>query len=380
MKIAILTHTLGLNYGGVLQCYALTSVLRDMGHEVVVLNRRFPVSAYLKWLRVVSMLKCFVLRYVLRHKEVAVSFPLGYYYITNANDKQCNEGMMRFVRKHIPLSKSLSSTAALEAFCKDKSIDAFIAGSDQVWREKYVPSIEDYFFGFLPTTDRRKRIAYAASFGTSDRPISAEKLPVCKELASRFSFISVREQSGIALVRDYFGKEAHWVLDPTLLLDASRYRFRQSSPVDVELGCYILDKSEEKERIMQSVEQALNLHRTEIGMNTDSRRAKYGSMEHWLNFFADAQFIVTDSFHGCVFSIINNRPFVCIVNAERGADRFSSLFECFGLHDRMVASLAEYEAKKEMLLHQPIDYDRVNQIREEKRTECLALLKSALEA
>ena len=97
-------------------------------------------------------------------------------------------------------------------------------------------------------------------------------------------------------------------------------------------------------------------------------------IEQWIKGFMDADFVVTDSFHGTVFSIIFNKPFVAIVNKERGAARFTSLLNMFGLSDRLVYSIDDIEK----IYSKSIDYDHVNDVLRSKRIESLEFIYSNL--
>lgn len=273
----------------------------------------------------------------------------------------------RFVRENIHLTKPLRSSGALAKWVKYCGYDCIVVGSDQVWREIYSPDIEDFFLGFLPEDDKRLKITYAASFGTADSPISEAHLENCVRLAKRFDALSVRERSGVEILKDTFGLEARLVLDPTLLLTAEQYRFPVENTMAGGIVSYILDETDDKDSIIGQVAQSLGLNETKVRIS--SRSANAGtllkpSVEEWLAAFATADFVVTDSFHGCVFSIINHKPFIAIANKDRGLERFTSLLGSFGLMDRLVFDHEEFEKKKSQIL-QPIDYEPVNSKRQE---------------
>lgn len=165
MKIAILTLPIGFNYGGVLQCYALCSVLRGMGHDVSVLNLSIEdrVPLKVKVLRCGSLVKCCYLRYIKRQKEIGVSNPFRNAYFKDQRWKLWHLAMKDFIREKIHLTQTLYNSDELSAYCKAHSFDAYIVGSDQVWREIYTKNITDYFLGFLPQENQQKKIVYAAS-------------------------------------------------------------------------------------------------------------------------------------------------------------------------------------------------------------------------
>ena len=387
-KIAILTQPLCSNYGGILQCYALQTVLERMGCDVTVLNRQGvpqKLTFLLFVLRCVSMLKCVFRRHVLGRKEWYVQKP----WAENYAPYRAQEGLwgnprflQAFVREHIHQTKPLFSSQELGQAAEDGQFDSFVVGSDQVWREEYAPEITDYFLGFLPESDRRPKVAYAASFGLERVGISDEKLERCRQLAQRFTAVSVREQSAVRLAKEVLAVDARWVLDPTLLLPAEDYQFagRSKGKNWAGVATYILDGNEAKSQVVSDVSKTFSLSVKAINFSMLSEDIQSDDMlpvEEWLRAFAQADFVVTDSFHGCVFSIIHRKPFIAIANGERGIDRFNSLLGYFGLQDRLVFSMEDYRQKRSSLLA-PINFAPVAEKLAQAQETSLAFLKEAL--
>lgn len=143
---------------------------------------------------------------------------------------------------------------------------------------------------------------------------------------------------------------------------------------------YILDGNESKIRVVRDVACSLSLHVQEINLVPKGEAGALVDMlpmESWLDAFAQADFVVTDSFHGCVFSIINRKPFIAIANRERGLTRFVSLLSQLGLMDRLVFSEEEYCQKRSALLA-PIDFAPVAEKLAQAQESSLAFLKEAL--
>lgn len=388
MKLAIITQPLFDNYGGILQCYALQTILQRMGHEVEVLKRRGPkerLSLWLFLLRCVSVIKCIIRRYILGQKQWAIIKPWATWYVPDKRQRKTSvhrKFLRRFIHEHIHQSSPLTSTDDMARWANTHPCDAFVVGSDQVWRGAYNADVTESFCSFLPDTDPRRRIVYAASFGTEYVDISPEKLPECRRLAQFFSAVSVREQSAIRLAKEALGIEPQWVLDPTMLLTADDYRslWQHEESQWEGITTYVLDASEEKSQIQQDVAQALSLPVNALllpPINQDGKPVDMIPVEAWLKAFAQASFVITDSFHGCVFSIIHRKPFIAIANRERGIDRFTSLLGYFGLMDRLIFSLEEYQQKRTSLLT-PIDYVPIVQKHEEARAASLTFLREAL--
>lgn len=383
MRIAILTQPLSNNYGGILQAYALQNVLRSMGHEVVVLDRRpaYP-SVGLILRRSLSWVKCLVRKYVLRQQDVNISNPLLEHYTLDKAWTYDDSALRSFIRDEIALTSPLRSSAAMRRYVKTHGIGAVVVGSDQVWREAYTPCITDFFLGFLPPDSRVRRIAYAASFGTESEPISAERLPQCVDLARKFDFISVREEAGLRLMHDVFGLDAHLVLDPTLLLPVEAYRtlISKENVRPSGLVSYVLDENDEKQRMITTLKDETGLSHTELLLFPFRCRCadpRCVSISEWLSALAEADFIVTDSFHGCVFSILFRKRFVAVGNQRRGLSRFQTLLHTFGLEDRLVLSYEEFEQKRGALMMAP-DYENVHSRLAERKEECLQWLRGLL--
>ena len=213
---------------------------------------------------------------------------------------------------------------------KRKSIaeaDAIVVGSDQVWRPKYSNNIYE---AFLRDVKKKsiKRVAYAASFGVNEWEYTAKQTRVCSALAKKFDFISVREKSGVKLCKEHLGVDATWVLDPTLLLDKLDYLdLCKNVPESSEkyLAAYVLGINENVKRECEEKAKERGLI---LKMFSADSNASY-TIPEWLAMFRDASYVVTDSFHGTVFSIIFGKEFKCIYNETRGAARFESLLNLY---------------------------------------------------
>lgn len=378
MKIGILTQPLRWNYGGIIQNWALQQVLRRMGHEpeMIFLELCEHSSAKLQVMRSLSFVKTLVKKYLFGQKCVYLHSPFDPRYKPNICYYYADSKFVKCIHKTAPLGYNVDLTRITNR----RGYEAFVVGSDQVWREEYSPRIQSYFLDFMPEDDKRKRIAYAASFGKERDYISPEKMPECSRLLGRFDAVSVREAEGVDIVRrDFDRHQVEKVLDPTLLLSATDYEAliapddRHSSPY---IASYILDPDYDKTTILTQLATDKNLPISEISI--DIRPEGMPTVSQWLANFADADFVVTDSFHGCVFSIIFGKPFIAIANAERGLGRFVSLLSEFGLMSRLVYNFDDFSPKRQHLL-EPLDYSPVHQRHDVLRHHSLSWLKNALE-
>lgn len=342
MKIAIMTQPLGTNYGGIMQAWALQQVLKKQGHEVVTIDRQPDDRGCLYHL---LRLGYRTVQKALGRRKAPINlekhFPEIFQH-TNA-----------FVQQHLSMSEPLDSTEKLKAHFEREQYDAVIVGSDQTWRPMYSPNIGNFFLDFLQDKNI-KRIAYASSFGVDEWEFTEDQTKYCAPLARKFDAISVREDSGISLCKKYLGVDAEHVLDPTLLVDRSTYQALfegKEMPDKKGIYTYILDKSEWKSQVVELAKKELNLpqfshqpkEKYSDNMVGDWKSCLMPSVEDWLKGFSDADFVITDSFHGTVFSIIFEKPFISLVNKERGGARFYSLLKNFGFENRAISSFDNQE-------------------------------------
>jgi len=374
MKIGILTHELGINYGGLLQNYALQQVLMLMGHDPITLNHK-KSNPYTVPIKIGSLIK-----QILR-KARGVKENLRVW--TSSEEKAyIAQNITPFVDEKIVHTEPFLLSEIESHIPQD--LDAIIVGSDQVWNPSYMKSIEHFFLSDFVNSDIIK-IAYAASFGGNEW-LCNERVTLNLEcLAQKFNLITVREDSGVMLCKENLKIDATHVLDPTMLLTAEHYSSlspRNRKHNDKSLMTYILDNSIPKRQIITRVADKLGLEVNSVMPKSTFRKegpkgldkCVFPSVETWIQGFEDAEFVVTDSFHGTVFAIIFNKPFITIINRQRGADRFFSLLRQFGLEDRLIDINDNYLD----LIDKDIDYKRINSLLNIKREESLSLLKKGL--
>lgn len=338
MKIAILTQPLSTNYGGILQAWALQQVLIQMGHCPLTVDRKYNLRGTLS--RVPGQIKSFLQDIVLR--------PRGKTLYQRHLDYVC-EQQSAFISKNIRLSPRLDSDAALRHYFQSNRFDAVIVGSDQVWRPRYSPRLETYFLDFVDGMEgvRSKRLAYAASFGVDAWEYSAQQTAACSALARQFDGISVRESTAIDLCRLHLGVDAECVLDPTLLVDRENYVTSFCSGYEEGhkgLYTYLLDRDTFKAEVVSQVARTLDLptfgcqprERQSIVTRKELSQYQFPATDAWVRGFRDAEFVVTDSFHGTVFALIFEKPFIAIANHDRGSARFESLLRLVGMEDRLI--------------------------------------------
>lgn len=372
MRIGILSLVLHSNYGGILQSYALQTVLERMGHEVIVFNRR-PGRKKVKW---VQVLKRF------RHKLLGERIVVFSEAKLNREAPIVNKNIWNFRAKYIHefYIKSFEEI-------KELDIDCIVVGSDQVWRPKYFKEQwnENVANAFLSFTKgwNIKRVAYAASFGSETWEYSERETTEIQQAISLFDAVGVREYEGISLLKKHLSASASYVVDPTFLLTVNDYTdIVNSSPTPKSPGnllFYILDSSDVKTELLDFVSTQKGL--IPFSLNRDAlvltmpieKRIKPG-ISTWLRGFMDAVFVVTDSFHACVFSLIFNKPFVVVGNKDRGMARFHSLLLSFNQEFRLVNNKQEYIERHDIIHRSP----NVNEIIVKERRRALKYLNDSL--
>lgn len=355
-KVGILTFHFVDNHGAVLQAAALSLALRDLGHDPFFVD--YTPDHVERGGRLVVPKSAADLRgnaktIYLRLRSVAS--PL----IGNREKKAL---FAAFREKHLVLSTHGFRTVS-ELLNSPPQADIFITGSDQVWNKSQQYGFDPaYFLQFGGASVRR--MSYAASFGRGEMP--AQDLETIRPWLESLNAISVREVSGRALVADSCGRDATVVPDPTFLVDPAGF----VNPNTPDRGDYVFSYGLRTKRLIDSIQgmiaATLNVPviapQGSAGANPkNSPRFTVGPAE-WLALLQRSRFVVTNSFHGTVFSILFQKPFVTVAlpGAKAGYnERARNLLVALGLEHRMVAS-PECVSKRD-LVNAPIDWDDVQQ-------------------
>lgn len=333
MKIGIVTLPLHSNYGGILQAWALQTVLTRMGHDVKVIDRDFK-SRISDWFFLYP--KRILKKYVLKKNIPIFHEKLQYASYLN-NTVHTRSFMEKYIKRR--LVRNLSDI-------KKKEFDAYVFGSDQIWRPIYItqfyPKVTDAF-GQFANNWNVVRLSYAASFGVDDLgEFSNSEIEEVKKELHHFNAVSVRESDGVNICKKYFDIDAIHVLDPTLLISKEEYlNLVDSIPVSKNgILEYILDPDTEKETIVKNLQTNFD----ESIYSLLSHGKSQVSVEEWIAGFRDAKMVVTDSFHACVFSIIFQKPFIVIANPTRGFSRIKSLLEMFNLQHHLITEISQIKS------------------------------------
>jgi hypothetical protein len=248
--------------------------------------------------------------------------------------------------------------------------DWIILGSDQLWNVGFTDFDKTFFLDFVKG---KKKGAYAPSLGKDEWP--DEYKDEIKRYLADFSFIGVREKNSVNVVQELTGIPVHWSLDPTFLLNKEDW---SKIARKVERGDYIFEYSITKNPVIRTAAEKLSkmtgLPIIEHGgirkRVPTAKRMPHPSADTWLGYLMGAKYVVTDSFHGCAFSINTNTTFFAI--AIGNGARIYSILELFGLQDRLLKDGTEIDASKS------INWNPVNCILDDRRKECQEWLKNNL--
>lgn len=345
--IGILTFTEGNNFGQRLQNYALQSVLERMGYNVYTIRQSIPLKVLLRLAK--KTLK--------GHLSQAERIQKR-----NRDEKfrAFDEMNIHFYNRVMPFHGCNTWVA--------KDFDAFIVGSDQVWNPNSPFVGSNFFLTFAPP---QKRLTYAPSFSTEDIPF-AQREKYTAWLRG-FPSLTVREDRGAEIIRELTGQRAEVVLDPTLLLTAQDYNaisvkssLRADSKYILALFLGAPPPRNEVEKIgMQENESILWLNSL----------ADVGPAE-FLDLVRASKAVITDSYHGTIFSILYHKPFINFMRSGIGCSmnsRFKTLYRFLGIEEQTKELL-----EKNQYTAPALDYGKIERILEIEKKHCLAILRQQL--
>ncbi|MCI9246363.1 MAG: polysaccharide pyruvyl transferase family protein [Clostridia bacterium] len=342
-KIGILTFHNTINYGGVLQCFALQSFLTELGYYVEVINYD---SANIREHNQLIQKK--------GRRNILKSIALLPWNMKRKINYQS------FIKREFKLSKKITKQE-LSEFC-NQSYDYIVVGSDQVWNREIIQGEEEvYYLDNVKTP----KISYAASIGSN----SKENLELLTKSVSNFKKLSIREQSTIDILEKEYQIFAEANMDPTLLLTREKWEklLNIHTENENELLLYILDNNSNLNTIVEelkktfSVEEIKTFSKKKFGIKEAKSLCTNGPKEFVEN-FKSAKYVLTTSFHGTVFSIIFQKEFFVILPKQR-SERIVSILQKLNLEDRIIekeSDIAKFKGSK-------IDYEFVENVLNEER-------------
>lgn len=342
MKIALLTYFHALSYGATLQTYATIKALESLGHEVWLVNLVIPEP--LTMLRRVLLL------------------PKAY------KHWKFRKEYFKHITRHYTSSEELRQNPP--------EADLYMIGSDQTWNADIsMDMAPSFFLDFVK--DNSKKVTYAASFGkdTIDDTqwISKERTV---ELLRQFNKIAIRESSGKEMLAQY-GIDSIQVLDPVLLFPHYDELVGDAAQRE-EIVLFKINKTEDFYEKAREVGKLSSLTVRSLGSLRQEKGVKCRypeGIEVWMRGIASAKYILTDSFHGLVISLLYHRQFVILPGMAGRVTRLRSLLQLVGLEDRIMSTNDKAEDIYAML-KKPIDYEHVDEVLNRERKTSWGYLKS----
>ena len=350
MKINLITLHRAENYGSGLQTLALQNKIMKLGHNVTILDyypERYTKRGLLKRLKDKSP----------RFKNPLVLLAAKILIYPSYIRKGIVFG--RFLKKYLKLSETTFSTNE-EAKGKFEDADAYCTGSDQVWNSHWNEGVEKtLFLDFVPKN--KLVFSYAASIGLSELP--EDEKEITRQLLDKYEFISVRENTGVEIIRQFGRDDVVQSLDPTLLMDKEEWdNYTDNSYKQKEyILTYNLHHDPEIDKYAQALSKKYHISVYNISYNWHDiiRKGKLQwcpSVEGFLGLIKHAKFVIADSFHATVFSIIFERPFVTIT-PEVASSRISSLLSMLELSNRNISRYTDIT-----VIESSINYTKVKNL------------------
>ena len=349
----------GHNYGSIVTYYALDNVIRLMGYSTVMIKN--PLGMELDTDSLNSLRKSHALKFAARHYNIT------------------------------PLYR-ISQMNRLNEVC-----DKFLLGSDQMWNYGLSrPYQQSYFLDFA--SNDKIKVAYATSFGKEKYEAPEDYKAEARQNLNRFTAISVRDDFSKEICKNEFEIAAEQVIDPVFLCPTEKYEqlieeaskkyfsdffFAYILDPNPEWGKTICDLSKKiGKRAIVIFDEGCDKQKAVERLNIDDKNIEYfmdADLCEWLCCFKNADFVVTDSFHGACFSMIFHKSFVVLKNNRRGGSRFNCLLDMAGLKLQMVTNVEQIENEFEgLILNRKIDYSDVEKRIDEEKNRAYEWLKKAL--
>lgn len=368
-KVGIITLNGYHNYGNRLQNYALQEIVKKLGFEVetiIIQDMHSNINIFTNYINKISKLKKISKIYDIVKKTL----------INYVNRKLINKRTRKFKdfsNKYIVEKKFNYCESDMENFTSKYNF--FITGSDQVWKPTNNSRLFIYFLTFVESS---KRIAYAPSFGVTN--ISNKHIENYKIWLTGMNKLSVREEAGAKIIKELTGRESEVLIDPTLMLSKEEWlsvsKVSSNKPKCKYILTYFLGgPTKEAEKKVKDIAEQNNLEIINLVDFKDKETYITGPSE-FIDYINSASVFFTDSFHGVVFSILLQTPFVIYERVSKSASMYSrieTLLDMFNLRAREAHNIKDNDEIFEM------DFTHVTPILELERKKAINYLKDALE-
>lgn len=344
MRVGIVT-LLGNNYGGILQGYALKRQLEIMGIDVIQVNYQL----------------------IDKNRDMKKIIKNFVYYGRNKKFK-------KFKEKYFKLTPQINNIDDLKK--QNIRVNAFVAGSDQIWNQQ-IPMKDRKVF-FLDFASKEKRIAYAASVGRET--VEEEEKEQISKWLNNLDFISIREKTGVDLYSKLTNKKIENVLDPTLLLSDEEWRkITNNKRITNEkyIFSYTLGAEQKVLDNIEEISEKLNMGIVEISykknFKNEIKNVNDAGPSEFVGLIKNSNYVLTNSFHGMVFSILNKKQFFVFTRGKMNS-RIYDLLDILDLKSRII----DGENINTIDLNEKINYNKVFKILEIERRKSIKFLKEAL--
>lgn len=358
-KIGILTFHRAVNWGAMLQCYALHRSIESLGHDVDIIDyRQAHIEKAYEYSRKITDKKE-LLKIIIRPR-----WWFGFFSRILPNRFKMRNAKLGLVAR-LPHSRKFESADKFP-----QEYDHVVIGSDQVWANYCTDGIDEIYYGEFPHS-KTKITGYAIS--SNIESIEENGLARVKELCKNFSSISFREEGISQYLKEKIGLKSDTVIDPTLLLERKDWdNIVKDTHIHGEedyVLTHFLNEEFEKKILNEKLNSFARMKRCRIVELEDV----VASPEEFIAWIKKAKYIITSSFHVTVFSVIYNKDFLSL-RTNNGKDiRYINLLKKFGIENR----LAEYDSVDCATIYD-IDYSKVKEILTEERKASMRFLKNSL--
>lgn len=374
-KIGILTICNAHNYGSALQAFALKNIIQRLSNSAHVENVNYDPK-YLSYQYNIFSIKVYGRYPGLTNKIIHLIWRSVF--ILDRIKKY--NAFKRFFRKYVSNGKKIDTTDELEKYISD--FDIMVCGSDQIWNTDITEGYDRCFYLDFPST-KYKKVSFASSIGRDNIDPKYEKK--IKQALNTFDAISVREEDSRKMLKTFLGnKDIRVDLDPTLLLEAKVYegiamnsKLLNSKKIPKKyIFTYILQDNKNIDKTVEFVSAALGLPIVSIGKRRrfkDETVIMNAGPEDFLYLIQRADYVITNSFHGTVFSIINKKQFCVIPHLTTGS-RMCNLLNKLGAEDRIITNSKQVGGN----ILEKIDYEKIDIVLKNKVANSLKYIDKVI--
>lgn len=368
-RVLIITRHAIANYGSLLQAIALEKKVEELGYDTKVIDFIRDDESIGKSVITEGKLKSkWNKNFITLVLYCLIKMPISI--LADTRFKRMRKRYLKMTKKY---------TSCIELTQNKPIADIYMTGSDQVWGPIISGEYEwAYFLKFCSDSD--KKISYAASFGKKELSENAEKTAM--QFINRYDSITVREDSAVELLNRN-GINSQQVIDPTLLLSAKEWEELLNVPERKIKEKYILiyqihNNKELDKYAMEFAKRAkLQLIRVSPLLHQCIRGGKFKfapDLGEFISYIKNAEYLITDSFHGTVFSINFNIPLVTLMPNTGTSTRNASILKLTNLLDRIVTDISDFS-----IIERKVDFTYANKVLDEERKSSMQILRQELQ-